>query len=735
MASSRKGGHIVRLAKPQIAARREMVRQLALKGYRTHEIANALLEVEATRHLLANQANPVKTVEDDIGVLRELAAPAVAKLLPLNELYEYRERQLSLLNVAWDRMHDPHVSAAMQARWASIYAEAAAALGRSGGVPVDKPAFQVDLWQLNQAGVWGARHPDGNGIEPAHDGMTIEGEAIQIEKPTSPVTAPGGFGLVDIHTFATHPDYCALDLSDKPMQDRILREFAKAGSGYNELVCICGRRSGKGTIGSVLVWYKMYRLMEIANPQRYYGLTPGQTIGTVNMALSEDQAKKYVFKHCKDRLNHGGRWFQELRGFCETHIPNYSIDLELRLPKNLLMMCGHSKATSKVGGTNIGIVYDEISKYKTNEGVDNAEQVYQQMKASTSTFGEDALIASFASPEWELDYGMLLLKMALEYNDSNLEDRCAACRPMAEQPSYQPIHTKAHPRMFGIQMETWTANTSYSFEYLWDTQNGAANPRAFWREFGAKPSQTEEGYYPNPERWDKQVDMTLVRPYDNAGRLRAEWTACCDSRRFVHVDLAVSRDAAGVAMAHKPVPGCRYYTKIRNKAKEWVDNEKAKSVVVDLVLQIKPRASSSSDRPEIDFAAVRALMTAWSAAPHNFPIRNGKVTYDGFQSVDSRQILKKLGFRTGLLSVDANLEPHDTLQELINSDDLAYPPDPILIREAKQLRLKNGRKVDHPPGGSKDVVDAVAAAVFNAYKRGGRTRFIGGAHTSDQKED
>ena len=66
------------------------------------------------------------------------------------------------------------------------------------------------------------------------------------------------------------------------------------------------------------------------------------------------------------------------------------------------------------------------------------------------------------------------------------------------------------------------------------------------------------------------------------------------------------------------------------------------------------------------------------------------------------------------------------MQELINTDQLAYYPHPVLVREAKALELKNGRKVDHPPNGSKDVVDAVAGAVYHAYRFGGRTQFIGG---------
>lgn len=565
-------------------------------------------------------------------------------------------------------------------------------------------------------------------ILAANADITMNEQNNLLQFPVERAAARSGFGIVDAYTFATHEDYCGLDLSDKPMERLILEQFMRAGSGYNELVAVVGMRSGKGTIGSVAVWYKIYKLLELGNPQRYYGLAQGQTISTINMALSETQALQNVFKHLKDRLEHGGRWFQDLRKYCDEHLGNHWLgNLEIRLPKDLAMRCGHSRASTKVGGSNIALVLDEICKYKNTDGTDNAEQVYTEMKATTATFGEDSLVVSIASPEWTGDYGMQLLQMAVETEDMPLADRCPACRARAEQPSYQPSPSKSHPRMYGLTMPTWEANTALTFERLWDTQNGAANPRAFWRDFGAKPAEVEEGYYPDPERWERQADKTMRYPYDAAGRLAEWWKPCCDSRRFVHIDLGLTRDAAGVAMAHKPVPGCPYYQTVHGQP-----NPKAKEVAVDICVQIKPPGKKdSTTKPEISFEAIRQLVRDWDA--RGFQIKSGRVTYDGFQSVDSRQILRREGFRASEFSVDKDLKAHDTLQELINRDALAYIGHPVLIREGKQLQLKSGRKVDHPPRGSKDVVDAVAASVYHAKRYGGRRKFIGGSQTEKEE--
>jgi len=298
-----------------------------------------------------------------------------------------------------------------------------------------------------------------------------------------------------------------------------------------------------------------------------------------------------------------------------------------------------------------------------------------------------------------------------------LEERCDACRPRSEAPDYEPTPTKSHPRLYGIHMPTWDANTALSYERLWDLQNGAANPGAFWRDFGARPAEAKEGYYQDPARWDRQACPDLNYPYNKEGQLEAGWKPCCDAKRFAHVDLGQTRDAAGIAMSHQPVPGCPFRDRY--------------DVVVDLATQRRPQFSKhGTEVEEIDFENIRQILRDWQE--RGFNLKSGKVTYDGFQSVDSRQKLRKEGFRAELFSVDRNLEPHDTVMEMVNTDRLGYWGHPVLIREAKQLQLLNGRKVDHPPKGSKDVYDAVAASAYHAKMFGGRVVFIGGSANTQQ---
>jgi len=673
-------------------------------GHDVPEIRDAILKNPITRYLLADQRNPDQTLRDDWATHRQDRQLATAMGYGLPAATTYLENVRALRALLWRDMQLLPPGSQKRIQIAGIIRELDRDEAIVGGVELQVPPIRINWMQLIG---------DANPELAAHFEKIIEGQVIGSRSSLK----------VDALTFATSEDFCNLNLDDKPMERAALEQFMRAGSGYMELVDICGMRSGKGTVGSVIVWFMVYQLLELADPQRYYGLAPAQTIGTLNMAMSQEQARKNVFKHCLDRIETGGRWFRDLSAFCDAHLGSWKQVLSMQMPKNILMQCGHSSAKTQVGGTNICAVFDELCKFKTSEGKDNAEDVYSQIKATTATFGEDSRVCVLSSPEWEGDFGMTLLKMAKETDDAPVFERCDSCRARAERADYVASPAKSHPRMMALHMPTWEANLSLTFEHLWETQNGGANPRAFWRDFGAQPSTAKEGYYPNPERWDTQGDPVLFYPYvTEAGRviLRDDWKPCCDSRRFVHVDLALSRDSCGMAMAHKPVPGCRWFDNSEGEEA----NPRPRKVVVDVAVQIRPAAPGPGQSPEINFEDVRDYIREWQA--RGFGIKSGRVTYDGWQSVDSRQILRKEGYRSEEFSLDRNLNGHDTLQELLNTDQLAYYPHPVLVREAKALELKNGRKVDHPSNGSKDVVDAVAGAVYHAYRFGGRTQFIGG---------
>jgi len=59
-----------------------------------------------------------------------------------------------------------------------------------------------------------------------------------------------------------------------------------------------------------------------------------------------------------------------------------------------------------------------------------------------------------------------------------------------------------------------------------------------------------------------------------------------------------------------------------------------------------------------------------------------------------------------------NKENYDRVKELFFRDKLRICNYPFVLDELKGLRIYRGKKVDHPPGGSKDVADAMTNLVW-----------------------
>ena len=161
----------------------------------------------------------------------------------------------------------------------------------------------------------------------------------------------------------------------------------------------------------------------------------------------------------------------------------------------------------------------------------------------------------------------------------------------------------------------------------------------------------------------------------------------------IHVDLGLTRDACGMAMGH------------------W--DHQADKGVIDFALRIE-----TSQKKELRFSRIREIIFAWRQRGHRLAV----VSYDHFQSIDSRQQLEAKGIPTEHLSVDRTLEPYDTFLALLNQEQLVVAYNEWLLKECRRLELVDGKKVDHPPNGSKDVADAVAGVCFHIAKDHGRGR-------------
>jgi hypothetical protein len=157
-----------------------------------------------------------------------------------------------------------------------------------------------------------------------------------------------------------------------------------------------------------------------------------------------------------------------------------------------------------------------------------------------------------------------------------------------------------------------------------------------------------------------------------------------------------------------------------------VDGEIKPYIVIDCAMRIKAMPGT-----EIILSEVRRII---------YDLRDEKkfrlktVTMDGFQSTDTMQQLRKKRFFVDYLSIDKSKLPYEDLREALYDGRIEFPPYKtylnkgdtstveIIIKELSELQ-DDGRKIDHPPKGSKDVADAIAGVVSTlvsdtAYRRG-----------------
>lgn len=195
--------------------------------------------------------------------------------------------------------------------------------------------------------------------------------------------------------------------------------------------------------------------------------------------------------------------------------------------------------------------------------------------------------------------------------------------------------------------------------------------------------------------------------------------------RHVHVDLGLTEDSAGIAMGC--IQGVRV-SRVEDSEGRYTMAE-VPVIWLDFMLRITP-----PQKPEqISIESIHQLLRYLRDVLH---FQFGSITFDGFASENSVQVLQnefsakvRRSSReysaitladdypiVKVLSVDKNPGPYKTLRSAIMEKRLIrYAYDPFDSEVGLlQVDLATGR-VDHLPGLSKDISDAVAGVCFHCH--------------------
>ena len=472
---------------------------------------------------------------------------------------------------------------------------------------------------------------------------------------------------VDIETFIESPDYLNLKNYVWPEVKKELIEFY-AGN-YREAVFNEAIGAGKSWKASIIAIYEVYRILCLKNPQKEFNLAPRSKIAFMNMSLNAEQAKDIVFGNIQARVD-------ESPWFIKNARRDPKIRSVIRFPaKSIYIVPGNSKESFPAGYNIFAAILDEAAWYLEKDNESLAQKIYNAMdRRIRSRFRDFGKLVIISSPRYTDDF--IERKMREAITDKTIYARRSALWDV--KPGFDLSETAT----FKVQAQTDNGLEDIKIPVIF-FKDYHKNPELFLRDFAAIPSLTLEPYIKDHKSIEDAAKLDKIKNLWKQGYLLYDEPDRYGTPCYIHVDLGLKKDACGVVMV----------TRYKNL------------IIAPLVAQIQ---GSKQHSGEVDFSEIRDLILRLRAKGFNIK----KISFDGWQSIDSIQQLKKRGFDVEVLSIDRSLAAYDTLKGLLMERRLRVPAFEPLLKELRRLELIKGVKVDHPKNGSKDIADALAGACY-----------------------
>ena len=523
---------------------------------------------------------------------------------------------------------------------------------------------------------------------------------------------------VGIREFIESPSYLNRPEAIYPL---VMTELEELNSGkYVESVLTGGIGAAKTTIALYTQAYQVYLLSCHRNPHKAFDLDPASEILIIFQSLNESLATGVDYMRFRAMLV-DAPYFKDRFPFDRGYVS------EMRFPNRIIVKPISGQDTGAIGQNVIGGIIDEIdfmavvekSKVKRDGSVyDQAVENYNAIaRRRESRFMQKGVLP-----------GMLCLVSSKNYPGGMTDRKQAEARDNPRIFVYDKRVYDIAPERFGPErFRVFVGDETRKPRLLSDDE--------------ITPEGDEALIARVPEEYRRQFENDLIKSIrDIAGHstqtispfmFNTDAVAACFGKmqsiasrtdidfvrtnleiypkriinpnepRFAHVDLAISKDCAGIGIGH--VPGFQHMN--RGDYQETLP-----IIAYDLILEVRPPRGG-----EIQFENIRRIL-------YNLRDKIGLpikwVSFDQFQSTDSQQILAKNGFITGHQSMDTTMEAYDLLKQAFYDARVLAPEHQKALRELLTLEFDaKKQKVDHQPQGSKDVADAMAGVAYGLTMR------------------
>lgn len=520
----------------------------------------------------------------------------------------------------------------------------------------------------------------------------------------------------------------------------------------NELAVEWGKGSGKDHVCQISLARIANILLCMKNPQEYFGLGHQSIIHCMNVAVSAQQAHGVFFKPLRSLITQSS-WFAdkfEVSRSNTTGEPGPQAQ-EIRFANQVELISGHSSAEGLEGKNLIAAIADEISAFPTMAEVNvnkagripakTADGILEMLRSSATTrFPHTFKLAQISYPRYKGD----AIQQAVAEAELDILEKGAASvyyvsgpkKTWDVNPRYDTIERikvkgalEPVPNVDSIikdyQRKPAYARAKYECAPDLAENRFFANDTAIYESFSEQrtvPPLTLEYWYGVEEQTDKwaQSDQGGELKEKEGWQVRFHFAPDMVPYRGVvyaiHGDMAITRDAAGIAMSH-----------VRSwERREWTKEDGSQTLEARPIVKVDFATAFEADPGSEDptgKAVPREVQIRWfrklvfELVRRNFTI--GMVTFDRFASADTIQILNARGIESDRFSTDTTNVGWDTLRDVMYDGRLEGYYHEKLIHELRSLNEMPNGKIDHPPAGSKDIADAVAGSVVAAIELGG----------------
>lgn len=449
---------------------------------------------------------------------------------------------------------------------------------------------------------------------------------------------------------------------------------------YQSLVVTAGRRAGKSLLGSIMTAYEFYRLIRIPSPQSYYKIAGSTPISLFVIATAATQSKRTIFKQTVGILR-CIRHIRQLESSKRVFIGEEEIRFE---EKMIYIYSGNSQSSSQVGQSVIFLLLDEVARFKDKDGNSNALQLWSNLGISGVTFGKDARRVAISSA-WYVGDAIQLLYQAAEAEPSMVGfDLCSW--------DLNPEHASRDNPIVAAEYALDPIQAALEFENKRTLKN-----KAFFiedecrRAFRGKTSVYYEvgSIIPGPP--DGLVRLTVTKVLPKASNIPHS----VYGKTIMHLDPAVTSDSYALAFGHD----------------EYDKETNLQFIYVDGLASWDPDPTLGT---EVSITNVQEFIYELHAV-----LNFNEITADHYNSAETIQRFKASGINSTSLHFSNSLQvaAYKATRDCLHEDRLVLPANsplkPKLLAEMLDVRLmNNGKKVDHGPNGSKDLIDCVCIITY-----------------------